>query len=184
MTTTRAIETLLRILNDGEVGTRRRIEACEGILGYAAPPEAVNEARDYLVAVFENGDGETLPDRMDALKLARKFEAPKISLPTISKRQETDRREAWRKFEIADRELKIVVATKDTPPPGWDDDLRADSYAPPAEGWPGEPPDIPLKALVTARRTRQDRMEAMAVEALRREQSALKASRNGNGSDT
>ena len=48
MTTTRAIETLLRILRDGEVETRRRIEACEGLLAYEAPPEAVNDARNYL----------------------------------------------------------------------------------------------------------------------------------------
>src|SRR5262245_54139469 len=101
--TTRAIETLLHILHDAEVGTRQRIEACEGLLAYEAPLQAVIEARDFLVRVFEDGDAQTLPDRMDALKLARKFEAPKISLPTISKRQETDRREAWRAYEIAER---------------------------------------------------------------------------------
>ena len=129
-----------------------------------------------------------LADRMDALKLARKFESPKIALPTIhTKKQETDRREAWRAYEIAERELKIVVATKDTPPPGWDDDLRADSYAPPPEGWPGEPPDIPLKALVTARRTRADRMEQERLaspEATPEEKQAIRASisrRMGNG---
>src|SRR5215471_3485640 len=166
--TTRAIETLLAILNDAEVGTRQKIEACDGLLAYEAPPEAVIEARDFLVRVFEDGEEQTLTDRMDALKLARRFESPKIALPTIhTKKQETDRREAWRKFEIAERELKIVVATKDTPPSGWDDDLRADSYTPPAEGWPGEPPDIPLKDLVVARRARQDRMEREAIERLR-----------------
>jgi len=190
MTSTRAIETLLTILHDAEVGTRQRIEACEGLLAYEAPPEAVIKARDFLVRVFEDDDGQTLPDRMDALKLARKFESPKIALPTIhTKKQETDRREAWRKYEIAERELKIVVATKDTPPSGWDDDLRADSYTPPAEGWPGEPPDIPLKDLVVARRARQDRMEREAIERLRHVPSerpqllALLASqrRKGNG---
>jgi hypothetical protein len=178
--TTRAIETLLTILNDAEVGTRQRIEACEGLLAYEAPLEAVIEARDYLVRVFEDDDGQTLPDRMDALKLARKFEAPKIALPTIhTKKQETDRREAWRDYEIAERKLKIVVATKDTPPPGWDDDLRADSYVPPAEGWPGSPPDIPLRDLVVARRTRADRMEQERLaspEATPEEKQAIRAS--------
>jgi len=188
--TTRAIETLLTILNDAEAGTRQRIEACEGLLAYEAPPEAVIEARDYLVRVFEDDDGQTLPDRMDALKLARKFESPKIALPTIhTKKQETDRREAWRAYEIAERELKIVVATKDTPPPGWDDDLRADSHMPPAEGWPGEPPDIPLKDLVVARRARADRMEQERLaspEATAEEKQAIRASisrRKGNGQD-
>jgi hypothetical protein len=77
--TTRAIETLLAILNDAEVGTRQRIEACEGLLAYEAPVEAVIEARDFLVRVFEDGEEQTLTDRMDALKLARKFESPKIT---------------------------------------------------------------------------------------------------------
>jgi len=188
--TTRAIETLLHILNDVDVSTRQRIEACEGLLAYEAPLEAVIQARDFLVAVFEDGDGQTLPDRMDALKLARRFESPKIALPTIhTKKQETDRREAWRKFEIAERELKIVVATKDVPPPGWDDDLRAGSYVPPAEGWPAEPPDIPLKALVQARRTRADRMQQERLaspDASPQEKEAIRASisrRKGNGKD-
>jgi hypothetical protein len=193
MTSTRAIETLLAILHDPEVGTRQRIEACEGLLAYEAPPEAVIEARDYLVRVFEDNEGQTLPDRMDALKLARKFESPKIALPTIhTKKQEADRREAWRAYEIAERELKIILATKDTPPPGWDDDLRADSYVPPAEGWPGPPPEIPLKDLAVARRTRQVRMERemaaaierdlKAAEAQSRKRSRYNGNANGNGS--
>jgi hypothetical protein len=193
MTSTRAIETLRHILNDAEVGTRQRIEACEGLLAYEAPLEAVIEARDYLVRVFEDNEGQTLPDRMDALKLARKFESPKIALPTIhSKKSETDRREAWRKFEIAERELKIIVSTKDVPPPGWDDDLRGDSYVPPAGGWPELPPEIPLKDLAVARRTRQVRMERemaaaierdlKAAEAQSRKRSRYNGNTNGNGS--
>ena len=190
--TTRAIETLLAILNDAEVGTRQRIEACEGLLAYEAPVEAVIEARDFLVRVFEDGEEQTLTDRMDALKLARKFESPKIALPTIhTKKQETDRREAWRKYEIRQRELKIILATKDTPPPGWDDDLLADSYVPPAGGWPEPPPEIPLKDLAAARRTRQVRMEREMAAAIKRdlvmaEVQSRKRSRyngNANGSD-
>jgi|SRR6516225_5215755 hypothetical protein len=187
--TTRAIDALMQIMQDAEVPTRRRIEAAEALLGFEAPPEAVVQARDYLVRVFEDQE-EILHDRMDALKLARKFESPKIALPTIhTKKQETDRRQAWRAYEIAERKLKIVVTTKDTPPPGWDDDLRADSYMPPAEGWPGEPPDIPLKDLVVARRARADRMEQERLaspEATAEEKQAIRASisrRKGNGQD-
>jgi hypothetical protein len=100
---------------------------------------------------------------------------------------EASRIEAWRNYEIKQREYQIILATKDTPPPGWDDDLRADSYAPPAEGWPGEPPDIPLKALVTARRARQDRMQRerlLSPDASTEEKQVIEASirrRNGNG---
>ena len=187
--TTRAIDALMQIMQDAEVPTRRRIEAAEALLGFEAPPEAVVQARDYLVRVFEDQE-EILHDRMDALKLARKFESPKIALPTIhTKKQETDRRQAWRAYEIAERKLKIVVTTKDTPPPGWDDDLRADSHMPPAEGWPGEPPDIPLKDLVVARRARADRMEQerlLSPEATPEEKQAIRASisrRKGNGND-
>ena len=164
--TTRAIETLLQILQDAGVSTRRRIEACEGLLAYEAPVEAARQARDYLVRVFEDAE-EILHDRMDALKLARKFESPKIALPTVhTRKQETDRKEAWRKYEIAARELKIILATKDTPPEGWDDDLLSDDYVPPPEGWPGPAPVIPLKDLVVARRARTARLQIEMAEAL------------------
>jgi hypothetical protein len=187
---TPAIETLLQIMGDHEVSTRLRIEACEGLLAYEAPPDVVVQARDYLVAVFKDQE-EVLHDRMDALKLARKFEAAKVTPRTIhTTRQESDRREAWRRYEITTRELKIILATKDTPPPGWADDLYADDYVPPPEGWPGPAPQIPLKDLVVARRARQNRLEREAIERLRHIPSeqpqllALLASRRkGNGGD-
>ena len=128
MTSTRAIEALLQILQDDGIATRRRIEACEGLLTYEAPPEAVIQAHDYLVRVFEDQE-EILHDRMDALKLAHKFESPKLALPTIhTKQQEGDRREAWRNYEIKQREWKIILATRDVPPKGWADDLYSDDY--------------------------------------------------------
>ena len=184
---TPAITKLLEIMGDEEVTTRLRIEACEGLLAYEAPPEVVVQARDYLVAVFGDQE-EVLHDRMDALKLARKFESPKVALPTVqNKRQETDRREAWRRYELAARELKIIVATKDTPPEGWADDLYSDDYVPPAEGWPGPAPQIPLKDLVVARKARADRMERELLaspEASPQTKEAVRsalARRNGNG---
>jgi hypothetical protein len=188
---TPAIETLLQIMGDADISTRLRIEACEGLLAYEAPPGVVVQARDYLVAVFKDQE-EVLHDRMDALKLARKFEAAKVTPRTIhTTRQESDRREAWRRYEIAERELKIILATKDVPPPGWADDLLSDNYVAPAEGWPGPAPQIPLKDLVTARKTRQNRLEREAIERLRHVSSerpqllALLASqrRNGDGGD-
>jgi hypothetical protein len=36
--TTRTIDALLEIMADTDMGTRRRIEAAEAILGYEAPP--------------------------------------------------------------------------------------------------------------------------------------------------
>lgn len=188
---TPAIETLLQIMGDTDVSTRLRIEACEGLLAYEAPPGVVVQARDYLVAVFKDQE-EVLHDRMNALKLARKFEAAKVTPRTIHTTQtEDDRREAWRRYEIAAREVKIITATKDTPPEGWADDLYSDDYVPPPEGWPGPLPVVPLKDLVTARKTRQNRHELEAIERLRHIPSeqpqllALLASqrRKGNGKD-
>jgi hypothetical protein len=102
---------------------------------------------------------------------------------------ETDRREAWRDYEIAERERKIILVTRDTPPEGWADDLYSDDYVPPPEGWPGPAPVIPLKDLVVARKARQDRLEREAIERLHHVSSerphllALLASQRRNGSD-
>ena len=185
--TTPAIHTLLQIMRDADVFTRRRIEAADALLGFEAPPEAVGRAREYLVAVFEDSEQE-IADRMDALKLARKFEAAKVTPRTAhTTRLETDRTEAWRRYEMSQRRYKIVLAIRNVPPPGWDDDLRAGSYVPPAEGWPGEPPDIPLRDLVVARKARADRMEQERLaspEATPEEKQAIRASisrRKGNG---
>jgi uncharacterized protein (DUF2126 family) len=117
----------------------------------------VAQARDFLVAVFKDQE-EVLQDRMDALKLARKFEAAKVTPRTIhTPQRETDRREKWRNYEIKQRELRIILVTKDTPPPVWADDLYSDDYVPP-EGWPGPAPTIPLKDLVLARKARHERL--------------------------
>jgi hypothetical protein len=135
MTTTRAINTLLQILQDADVPTRRRIEAAEALLGFEAPSEAVGCARDYLGAVFEDHEQE-ISDRMDALKLARKLEAAKVAPRTVHTTQkETDRTEAWRRYEISQRHWKIALATHDVPPRGWADDLHSPDYVAPS-GWP------------------------------------------------
>jgi hypothetical protein len=86
--------------------------------------------------VFEDNE-QSVEDGLEAVKLARKFSAPKISLPTIhSKKQEGDRREAWRRYEISQRHWKLSLAIRDTPPPHWADNLYADTYQPPSDGWP------------------------------------------------
>ena len=133
--TTRAIDALLEIMLNEEISTRRRIEAAEGLLAYEAPPETVAHARAFLESVFAD-DEQSVQDRLDAVKLARKFEAAKVALPTVrTKREETDRREAWRRHEIAQRHWKLSLAIMDVPPKGWADDLYADDYAAP-DGWP------------------------------------------------
>jgi hypothetical protein len=133
--TTRAINSLLEIMLHEQISTRRRIEAAEGLLAYEAPPEVVERARAFLESVFED-DEQSVQDRLDAVKLARKFEAAKVALRTVrTKREETDRREKWRRYEIAQRHWKLSLAIHDTPPKGWADDLYSADYVAP-DGWP------------------------------------------------
>jgi len=135
---TRTVETLLEIMADTDMATGRRIEAAEAILGFEAPTDAVSRAREYLMSIFENKE-EAIGERMDALKLSRKFEAKKIAPQTVhlTRREEADRKEAWREYELGQLQAKIVLATLDHPPKGWDDDLRSPDYLPPpGDAWP------------------------------------------------
>ena len=63
---TRPIDTLLEIMADPDLFTRRRIEAAEALLAYEAPPEVVERARAFLTSVFED-DEQSVQDRLDAL---------------------------------------------------------------------------------------------------------------------
>jgi len=44
---TRTIDILLEIMTDNELVMRRRIQAAEAVLGFEAPTDAVNRAREY-----------------------------------------------------------------------------------------------------------------------------------------
>src|SRR5215468_2908725 len=87
---TRTIETLLEIMADTDMATRRRIEAAEAILGFESPTDVVHRARDFLISVFENRE-EAIGDRMDALQISRKFEAKRIMPQSVH----LTRREEW-----------------------------------------------------------------------------------------
>ena len=135
---TRVIEALRQIMHDDSetMSTRRRVEAAEHLLDYECPEEVVVECKEFLTSIFED-DEQHVDIRLDALKLARKFEAAKVTPRTIrAARQDGDRREAWRNYEIKQRHWKLSLAIKDTPPRGWADDLYSDSYEPPEDGWP------------------------------------------------
>jgi hypothetical protein len=127
---TRTIDNLLEIMADPELRTRRRIRAAETILGFEAPADAVNCAREYLAAVFEDKENEEIGDRMDALEITRRFEAKMIAPQTVhmTRRDEADRREAWRQYERLQLKIRIVKATRQMPPKGWDDALRSPDY--------------------------------------------------------
>jgi thioesterase domain-containing protein len=136
---TRTIDILLEIMADSGMSTHRRIEAAEGLLGFEAPAEAANRAREYLAQVGEDKENETISDRMDALQILRKFEAKKIAPQTvhITRRAEADRREAWREYERMRLRTELILATRDHPPKGWDAALRSPDYVPPpGDAWP------------------------------------------------
>src|SRR5215469_12891382 len=122
---TRTVDILLEIVADTTLFTRRRIQAAEAILGFEAPADAVAHAREYLATVFEDKENEEIGDRMDALEISRKFEAKKIAPQTVhlTRREEADRKEAWRRYEILQLRIRIVKATHQIPPKGWDDAL-------------------------------------------------------------
>jgi len=136
--TTRAINAALQIMSDSIAPMRRRIEAAEALLGFEAPADAVSRAREFLIGVFEDAE-QGIDNRMDALQISRKFEAKKIMPQTVhhTRQSEVDRKEAWREYEISQRQIKLVLATMDHPPKGWDDDLRSPDYLPPpGDDWP------------------------------------------------
>jgi hypothetical protein len=131
--TTRAINALLQIMHDDSetMSARRRIEAAEHLLDYECPEEVRVECKEFLTSIFEDNE-QHVDIRLDALKLARKFEAAKITPRTVRTRgEETDRREKWRRYEIAQRHWKLSLAIMDTPPKGWADDLYSDAYVAP-----------------------------------------------------
>jgi hypothetical protein len=101
----------------------------------------VIRAREFLHSVFENKE-ETINDRMNAIKIAHKSEAPKVTPKIIrlevNDRGEHERKEAWRRYEITQLKMKIYQATGNTPTmPGWCDHLTSEDYLPPpGDEWP------------------------------------------------
>ena len=86
------------------------------------------------MSVFNDRNAD-IGERMDALKIARKAEAPKVTPKIIrlevKDRGERERREAWRHWDKSQLKMRIYQATGNTPPPGWADHLTGDDYVPP-----------------------------------------------------
>lgn len=127
---TRATAALVEIMIDKDAPLRRRIEAAESLLAYEAPEEAVEQAKAFLAAVFEDAD-QHVDDRLDAVKLVRKAEARKSTQPTPSP-DERANRELWRRHDISRRRAELMGAGLWPPPAGWDADLMSEDYIAPA----------------------------------------------------
>jgi hypothetical protein len=74
----RAVETLVAIMQDVGVGTRRRIQAADALLQYKAPEDVTEHAKVFLTSVFTN-DAESIDCRLEATTLLRRFESPRIA---------------------------------------------------------------------------------------------------------
>ena len=128
---TRAIAALLEIMSDADAPLRRRIEATELLLAYDAPPEAVDQARTFLTAVFEDAE-QRVDDRLDALRLMRKAEARKITAPTVTAEDARANRELWRDLETGFRRVAMIKAgVWENAPKDWAADLMSEDYVPP-----------------------------------------------------
>ena len=124
--TTRAIRALIEIMSDETAPTRRRIEACESLFAYEAPPEVNDFAKDFLASIFEDQD-QHVDDRLDAVKLMRKAEARRIRQRTATPADDRENRELWRRREIARRRMAMIDAGLWPPPKDWADDLMSDA---------------------------------------------------------
>ena len=128
---TRAIVALLEIMSDADAPLRRRIEATEGLLAYEAPQEAVDLAKTFLTSVFEDAE-QRVDDRLDALRLMRKAEARKITVPTVTAENARVNRELWRDLEMGFRRVAMIKAgVWEDHPKDWADDLLSEDYVPP-----------------------------------------------------
>ena len=127
---TRAIAALLEIMADTDAPLRRLIDATEGLLAYAAPEEAVEQAKEFLASVFEDAN-QHVDDRLDALKLMRKAEARKVVAPSVTAADQHASREVWRRLEIARRRSAMVKLGLWPPARNWADDLLGEGYVAP-----------------------------------------------------
>src|SRR5262249_51693199 len=131
-TMTAEVVTLLEIMNDPDVPTRRRIQCAEYLLSHQSPDEAVNCAHEYLGTVFQNRE-EELEHRMDAIGVSRKYATARVTTPSIVQlREHKNFIEVSRKDAI-ERRREILILKGVDPwdfPKDWCSDLEAPDWLP------------------------------------------------------
>jgi hypothetical protein len=107
--TTRDIAALRQImLNENEtLPLRRCIEAALRLLDYEAPPETLEEVKEFLTSVVERED-TPVEFRLDALKLLRKVEARKIVPARATVRDDYNRVGQCRMMETLRRKASLI----------------------------------------------------------------------------
>jgi hypothetical protein len=129
MTATRTISVLLKIMADVSAPIRQRIQAAENLLSFESPEDVVARTKSFLLSVLESKH-VALSDRLEATKLMRKCESPKVTQQTVRTVCAESEREFYRQSAIGDRCVRLSRAGLWPCPSGWDADLEDPSYEP------------------------------------------------------
>jgi hypothetical protein len=77
-----AVEALLTIVQDPAVSTRRKIQACEGLLQFKTPEDIASQAKLFLASVFMDPE-QNIDHRLAATTALLKSEDPRIMTEII-----------------------------------------------------------------------------------------------------
>jgi hypothetical protein len=127
---TRTVAVLLEIMGDRRVPISRRIQAAETLISFETTEEIAARTKAFLTAVVES-EHVALNLRLDASKLMRKAESPKVTPQTVRTTNPGRWREVWREVAIGRRRLRLDKAGLWPPPRDWCDDLLDPDYEPP-----------------------------------------------------
>lgn len=130
MTATRTVAVLLGIMADRRVPIPRRIQAAETLISFETTEEIVARTKAFLTAVVES-EHVALNLRLDASKLMRKAESPKVTPQTVRTADPGRWREVWRELAIGRRRVRLDKAGLWPCPTDWADDLLDPGYEPP-----------------------------------------------------
>src|SRR6516164_4870690 len=108
-----ALSSLVRIVGDSAITARQRLRAAAAVLGYKVQDAAVTEfVRRFLESVCADAD-IAIDYRIEAGALLRRHEAPRVMSESVrptyreNEGSEVSRIEAWRNYEIKQREYQI-----------------------------------------------------------------------------
>ena len=127
------VETLLELMQDEEIPTRRRIQAAEALLSHESPPEAVTCAQQYLEKVYDDKE-QDLEWRMNAIEVSRKYATPRVTTTVVHIEDQKAFVEKARRDAIF-RRKKFLIFKGILPiyfPSDWKSDLESPDWKPPS----------------------------------------------------
>ena len=127
------VDTLLQIMQDEQISTRRRIQCAEQLLSHESPTEAVTCAQEYLQTVY-NDKEQDLEWRMNAIEVARKYATPRVTTTVVHIEDHKAYVEKARRDAIF-RRRKFLIFKGISPldfPKDWKSDLMDKDWTPPS----------------------------------------------------